>query len=162
MNLIILKQLAILSAIAGVMLGLVTLIPYVGYLSFIIAFVFLSAFLLGYLKQHDLIGIINAQEGAIYGAVIGFVSFAAFLVVLAPLAAIIGVFIKGYPLGFFVYLFNNIGSFFFSTIPLAVFAVLMSALFNGFTGMVTAWGYEMITGLKKENNENNSIDFEIK
>jgi hypothetical protein len=38
----------------------------------------------------------------------------------------------------------------------------MSALFNGFTGMVTAWIYEIITGLKKENNQNNSIDFEIK
>ncbi len=162
MNLIILKQLAILSAIAGTALGLVTLIPYLGYVSFFIAFVFLSALMLIYLKQNDLIGIINAQEGAIYGAVIGIVSFAAFLTVLAPLAAILGLLIKGYPLGFFVYLFNNIGSFFFSTIPLAIFAVLMSALFNGFSGMVTAWGFELVTGLKKENNENNSIDFEIK
>ena len=162
MNLIILKQLAILSAIAGVGLGLITLIPLINLLSFLIAFIFLSAVLIVYLKQHDLIGIINAQEGAIYGAVIGAVSFASFLIVLAPLAAIIGTFIKGYPLGFFAYLFNNIGSFFFSTIPLAIFAVLMSALFNGFTGMVTAWVYELITGFKKENNENNSIDFEIK
>ena len=162
MNLIILKQLAILSAIAGTALGLITLIPYVGYLSFLAAFVFLSAIMICYLKKNDLIGIINIQEGAIYGAVIGIVSFAAFLIVLAPLAALIGVFIKTYPLGFFGYLFNNFGSFFFSTIPLAIFAVLMSALFNGFTGMVTAWVYEIITGLKKENNQNNSIDFEIK
>ena len=162
MNLIILKQLAILSAIAGVGLGLITLIPVINLISFLIAFVFLSAFLLVYLKQNDLIGIINVQEGAIYGAVIGVVSFTAFLVVLAPLASILGLIIKNYPLGFFAYLFNNVGSFFFSTIPLAIFAVLMSALFNGFTGMVTAWVYELITGLKKENNQNNSIDFEIK
>ena len=162
MNLIILKQLAILSAIAGAGLGLITLIPYVGYVSFLIAFVFLSALMLCYLKRNDLIGIINAQEGAIYGAVIGIVSFAAYLAVLAPLAAILGLIIKNYPLGFFVYLFNNIGSFFFSTIPLAIFAILMSALFNGVSGMVTAWGYELITGLKKENDQNNSIDFEIK
>lgn len=166
MNLIILKQLAILSAIAGAALGLVTLIPYVGYISFLVAFVFLSAFMISYLKQNDLIGIINVQEGAIYGAVIGIVSFAAFLIILAPLAAILGMIISklggNYPLGFFAYLFNNIGSFFFSTIPLAIFSVLMSALFNGFSGMVTAWGYELITGFKKENGENNSIDFEIK
>ena len=162
MNLVILKQLAILSAIAGAGLGLITLIPYVGYVSFFIAFLFLSALMLYYLKQNDLIGIINAQEGAIYGAVIGIVSFAAYLTVLAPLAAILGLIIKNYPLGFFAYLFNNIGSFFFSTIPLGIFAILMSALFNGFAGMVTAWGYELITGLKKENDENNSIDFEIK
>ena len=162
MNILILKQIAILSLFAGALLGIVTLIPYVGYVSFLIAFAFLSAFMLAYMKKNDLIGIINPQEGAIYGAVIGIVSFAAFLIILAPLAALMGLVIKNYPLGFFGYLFNNIGSFFFATLPLAVFAVLMSALFNGFTGMVTAWVYELITGEKKDNNQNNSIDFEIK
>ena len=162
MNLVLLKQIAILSAIAGAALGLITLIPYLGYISFLCAFVFLSVILIVYLKRNELIGIINMQEGAIYGAVIGFVSFTAFLIVLTPLAAILGTIIKTYPLGFFVYLFNNIGSFFFATIPLGLFAVLMSALFNGFTGMVTAWVYELITGLKKENNQNSSVDFEIK
>lgn len=162
MNLILLKQLSILSALAGAALGLFTLIPYVGYVSFLTAFVFLSAILICYLKKNDLIGIINIQEGAIFGAVIGIVSFTAFLIVLAPIASVLGIIFKTYPLGFFVYLFNNIGTFFLSTLPLAVFAVLMSALFNGFTGMVTAWIYELITGLKKENNQNNSIDFEIK
>ena len=162
MNILILKQLAILSVFAGAVLGAITLIPYVGYVSFVIAFVFLSAFMIHYMKKNDLIGIINPQEGAIYGAVIGVVSFAAFLVILAPIASLIGLIFKSYPLGFFGYLFNNIGSFFFATLPLAVFAVLMSALFNGFTGMVTAWVYELVTGIKKENNQNNSIDFEIK
>ena len=162
MNILLLKQIAIISAIAGAILGFATLIPFVGYFSFIAAFVFLSAFIIYYLKQNDLIGIFNIQEGAIYGSIIGIVSFAAFLVVLAPLAALLGVIFKSYPLGFFGYLFNNIGSFFFSTIPLAIFAILMSALFNGFTGMVTAWIYELITGIKKEQGQNNSIDFEIK
>lgn len=162
MNMLILKQLAILSLIAGAVLGGVSLIPYVAYVSFLIAFAFLSAVLICYMKKNDLIGIINPQEGAIYGAVIGVVSFAAYLVVLAPIASLIGLIFKGYPLGFFGYLFNNIGSFFFATLPLAVFAALMSALFNGFTGMVTAWIYELVTGEKKEDNQNNSIDFEIK
>ncbi len=162
MNLIILKQMAILSAFAGVVLGIVTLIPYIGFISFLVAFVILSAFLLVYFKKNNLIGIINLQEGAVYGAVIGIISFAAFLVVVAPIASIIGLILPSYPLGFFKYLFNNIGSFFFSTIPLAVFAILLSALFNGFTGLVTAWIYELITGERKANNENNSIDFTIK
>ena len=38
----------------------------------------------------------------------------------------------------------------------------ISALFNGFAGLVTAYVYEMITGIKKENNQNSSVDFEIK
>ena len=162
MNVLILKQLSILSIFAGVALGLLTLIPYLGYFTFILVFVFLSAILIVYMKRNDLVGILSIQEGAIYGAVIGVVSFAAYLIVLAPLASIIGLIIKNYPLGFFSYLFNNVGSFFFATIPLGIFAVLMSGLFNGFTGMVTAWIYELITGVKKENNQNSSIDFEIK
>ncbi len=162
MNIIIMKQLAILSFFAGVILGAVTLIPYIGILSFVITFFVLSAFLIVNFKQNNLIGIINLQEGAIFGAVIGAIAFCAFLIVLAPAASILGVFFPSYHLGFFKYLFNNIGSFFFSTIPLAIFAILLSALFNGFTGLVTAWVYELITGVKKEANQNNSIDFEIK
>ena len=44
MNLIILKQLAILSAFAGVVFGLITIIPYVSFLSFMTLFLFLSLF----------------------------------------------------------------------------------------------------------------------
>ena len=38
----------------------------------------------------------------------------------------------------------------------------ISALFNGFAGLVTAYVYELITGIKKGKDENSSIDFEIK
>ena len=162
MNIVLIKQLALLSAIAGAGLGFITLIPFLGFFSFFVAFVLLAAIMIWYMKRNDLIGVLSIQEGAIYGAIIGIVSFTAYLVVLAPIAALIGLIFKGYSLGFFGYLFNNIGSFFFSTIPLALFAILMSGLFNGFAGMVTAWVYQLITGIKKENDENTSIDFEIK
>ena len=36
MNLLLLKQLSILSAFAGVILGLITIVPYVSFLSFMI------------------------------------------------------------------------------------------------------------------------------
>jgi len=38
----------------------------------------------------------------------------------------------------------------------------ISALFNAFSGLVTAYVYELITGVKKENNQNSSVDFEIR
>ena len=41
MNLILLKQISVLSALTGAILGVITLIPYVGYVSFLIAFAFL-------------------------------------------------------------------------------------------------------------------------
>ena len=64
MNLLLLKQLSILSAFAGVILGLITIVPYISFLSFMILILCLSAFVLAYLKQNELIGI-NLQSGKI-------------------------------------------------------------------------------------------------
>ena len=161
MNLIILKQLAILSAFAGIALGLITIIPYVSFISFMILLLFLSAFILAYLKQNDLIGIINVREGCIYGAVIGFVSFIAFSIVYTPISMLLGWLFPSYTQGFLRFFLNSFGSL-IVMILLMILMAGISALFNGFTGLVTAWVYELITGEKKENNQNNSIDFEIK
>lgn len=161
MNLIILKQLSILSAIAGVALGLITIIPYVSFISFMILLLFLSAFIIVYLKQNDLIGIINTREGCIYGALIGFVSFIAFSIAYTPISILIGWIMPSYTQGFLRFFLNSFGSL-IVMILLMILMAGISALFNGFTGLVTAWVYEMITGEKKENNQNNSIDFEIK
>ena len=161
MNLIILKQLAILSVFAGIALGLITIVPYVSFLSFMTLILFLSAFILVYLKQNDLIGIINTREGCIYGAVIGFVSFIAFSVVYTPVSMLLGWIFPSYTQGFLRFFLNSFGSL-IVMILLMILMAGISALFNGFTGLVTAWVYELITGEKKENNQNNSIDFEIK
>ena len=161
MNLIILKQLAILSVFAGIALGLITVIPYISFISFMILLLFLSAFIIVYLKQNDLIGIINIREGCIYGAVIGFVSFIAFSVVYTPISMLLGWLIPSYTQGFLRFFLNSFGSFIVMFLLMILMAGI-SALFNGFTGLVTAWVYELITGEKKENNQNNSIDFEIK
>lgn len=161
MNLIILKQLAILSVFAGIALGLITIIPYVSFISFMILLLFLSALIIVYLKQNDLIGIINTREGCIYGAVIGFISFIAFSVVYTPVSMLLGWLIPSYTQGFLRFFLNSFGSLIVMFLLMILMAGI-SALFNGFTGLVTAWVYELITGEKKENNQNNSIDFEIK
>ena len=161
MNLVILKQLAILSAFAGIALGLVTIIPYISFISFMILLLFLSAFILVYLKQNELIGIINIREGCIYGAVIGFVSFIAFSVVYTPISMLLGRLIPSYTQGFLRFFLNSFGSLIVMFLLMILMAGI-SALFNGFTGLVTAWVYELITGEKKDYEQNNSIDFEIK
>ena len=161
MNLLILKQLAILSVFAGVILGLVTIVPYVSLVSFLILILFLSGFILAYLKQNDLIGIFNIREGCIYGAVIGFISFLAFSVVYTPISMLLGWLFPTYTQGFMRFFLNSFGSL-IVMLFLIIFMAGISALFNGFTGLVTAWVYEMITGIKKENDQNSSVDFEIK
>ncbi len=161
MNILLLKQLAILSAFAGVILGLITVIPYVSAFSFFILIIFLSAFIIVYLKQNDLIGIISVREGCIFGAVIGFVSFIAFSVVYTPISMLLGWLIPSYTQGFLRFFLNSFGSL-VVMIMLMVFMAGISALFNAFTGLITAYIYELVTGEKKEADENTSIDFEIK
>ena len=56
---------------------------------------------------------------------------------------------------------TSFGSF-IVMILLMILMAGISALFNGFAGLVTAYVYELISGVKKEANENNTVDFEIK
>ena len=161
MNLLLLKQISLISIFAGALLGFVTIIPYVSFLSFMILIVFLSALVIVYLKQNDLIGIISVREGCIFGALIGFVSFIAFSVVYAPLSMLLGWLFTSYTQGFLRFFLTSFGSFIVMVLLMILMAGI-SALFNGFTGLVTAYVYELVTGIKKENNQNSSIDFEIK
>ena len=161
MDLLILKQLCILSAFVGVILGLVTVVPYVSFVSFMLLILCLSAFILVYLKQNDLIGIFNIREGCIFGAVIGFVSFLAFSIVYTPISMLLGWLFPTYTQGFMRFFLNSFGSM-IVMVFLIIFMAIISALFNACSGLITAWVYELITGIKKENDQNNSIDFEIK
>ena len=161
MNLLLLKQLSILSAFAGAILGFITIIPYVSFISFMLLILCLSAFVLAYLKQNELIGIISVREGCIFGAVIGFVSFLAFAVVFTPISMLLGWLIPSYTQGFMRFFLGSFGSF-IVMIFLIRFMGGISALFNAFSGLVTAYVYELITGVKKENNQNSSVDFEIR
>ena len=161
MNLLLLKQLSILSAFAGVILGLVTIVPYLSLFSFLILVSCLSAFVLVYLKQNEFIGLISIREGCIFGAVIGFVSFIAFSIVYAPISMLLGWLIPAYTQGFLRFFMTSFGS----VVVMILLMILMagiSAMFNGFTGLVTVYVYELITGIKKNPDENTSVDFEIK
>ena len=120
----------------------------------------LSAFILAYLKQNDLIGIISIKEGCIFGAVIGFVSFISFSIIYTPLSMLLGWLIPSYTQGFLRFFMTSFGSFVVMVLLMILMAGI-SALFNGFAGLVTAYVYELISGVRKEADENNTIDFEI-
>lgn len=158
MNPIIVKQTAILSAILGGIIGILTLIPFVRNFSFMLLILCISAVIIIYMKRNDLIGIIDVKEGAILGAIIGFVSFIAFSIVFVPLVALVGLIFKGYYTFGITYMLRISG--FFVLVMLIVFLGILSALMNSFSGLVTAYVYEILSGIKKEENEN--IDFEIK
>ena len=160
-NGLLLRQIAILAAIAGGALGFLSLIPFINIFSITILVICLAPVVLVCMKRENLIGIFDMREGAILGGVIGFVSFVAASVIYTPINLILG-FI---PLGAlqshfsFKYFFNSFGSF-IVLLLLIFFVALLSALMNAFAGLATSYVYELLTGLKKESNE--SVDFEIK
>ena len=167
-NILLLKQIAIISAICGGALGVISIVPYINVFSFTILMICLSAFVLVYMKKNNLIGIFDLREGSIFGAVIGFVSFIAFSVVFIPLDILLNFLTKGIhalisfiPVhtSFLMYFFNNFGGV-VVLVMLIIFVGLLSALMNAFTGLITAYFYEALSGMKKEANEN--IDIEIK
>lgn len=158
-NELLLKQVAILSAIAGGALGLLTIFPFINIFSVTILVICLASGILVYMKRENLIGIFDMKEGAILGGVIGFVSFIAATVVYLPCDLILGlipIFKAHFIMRFF---FNSFGSF-IVLMMLVFFVALLSALMNAFAGLATSYVYEILTGLKKESNE--SINFDIK
>ena len=160
MNLLLLKQLSILGLFAGAVFGLIATIPFLFWICILVSMFWISAFVLVYLKQHELIGIINVREGSIFGAVIGFVAFIAFSTIFIPVSSILGLLFKSYSLDVLGFFMNDFGSF-IVLVLLVVSTAGLAALFNGFTGLITAYVYELISGVKKENNENNTVDFTV-
>lgn len=164
MNPILVKQTAILSAILGGILGILTLIPFVRNFSFLLLILCVSAVVIVYMKKNDLIGIIDVKEGAILGAIIGFVSFIAFSIVFVPLVTLVGAIAGFFKLNYYTYGISTLlkVSGFFILIMLVIFLGILSALMNAFAGLVTAYMYEILTGIKKEEKKEENVDFEIK
>ena len=157
MNLLLLKQISILSAIFGAGLALLSIIPYINVFAIITLIAFLGAIVLIFMKQKNQIGIFDIREGSIFGALIGFVSFIAFSIIYTPLDMLLG--LLPFRNSVLVYFFNSFGSF-IVLIMLIIFIAMLSALMNAFAGLCTSYIYEVISGLKKDEAEN--VDFDIK
>ena len=85
-NKLLIKQMATLSGVLGLILGVLTIIPFICNFSFFALIVLAAPIILFYMKKLDMIGILDVKQGAMYGAIVGFVSFLAFSVSFVPLA----------------------------------------------------------------------------
>jgi len=159
MNPQIVKQTSILSAILGAILGVLTLIPFIRNFSFTLLMLAVATVVIIYMKRKDLIGIIDIKEGAVLGAIIGFVSFIAFSLIFVVPAAILGSFFPSYYMSWLGFLLKTSV---FVFIMIVFFLSVLSALMNSFAGLATVYMYEILTGVKKEEKQNENIDFEIK
>ena len=73
---------------------------------------------------------------------------------------LLGWLIPSYTQGFLRFFMTSFGSI-VVMILLMILMAGISALFNGFSGLITAYVYELISGQKKEYNENNTVDFKV-
>jgi len=138
---ILIKQMAVLSAILGLILGLLTIIPIIGQFAFFTLIVLTTPIIFVYMKKLDMIGILDIKQGAIYGSLIGFISFVAFCLSFVPLAAIISFISKG---SHYLWVGLMVKEGFFILIMLVLFVSILAALMNAFSGLVTMYIYNQI------------------
>ncbi len=155
MNELLMKRIAFLSAMLGLIAGVITVIPFICSLSFLALMVLAAVIVIVYMKKKNFIGYIEPKEGSIYGAIIGFISFIGFCVSFLPLAAIIGLIYKG---SFYLGISLIVRSGIFVIILMVLFVAMLSALINAFSGLVTAYIYTQIE--EKPGESRTNIEFE--
>ena len=159
MKFVIIKQVSFLSFILGLFLGILLLIPVINLLTFLFVMFFVGGAIVLFLKKFNMVGIIDIKEGAVIGAIAGFTSFLGVCTSYIPISSLLGLIFSKYTGGFATLFLSSISGL-ITGLFMIVFSALMSALLNSFSGLVAIWGWEIVTGVKKENTQN--LDFQIK
>lgn len=147
MNLTLLKQIGVLSAVLGAILGVITLIPFIGSIAFIALMCLASAIIIILMVKYDVLEMLSVKEGLTLGAIIGFISFIAFAVVYLPCVAILGKVFKLYSF-YGISLIMSVGSL-GVIIMLTIFVAVLSAVINAFTAFLTFYGIDLYNNMKK-------------
>lgn len=146
-NFILLKQIAILSAFFGAVLGALTLIPYLGVISFVFLICFISPLVIWILVKYNYLSLSSIKDSVITGAISGFIAYMGFSIIYVPISVIlmklfhisanIGV---GYMLG---------NASFFLLLILSLFMGVLGATVNAFTGFLTFYVLDFINSIEK-------------
>ncbi len=146
-NFILLKQIAILSAFFGAVLGALTLIPYLGVISFVFLICFISPLVIWILVKYNCLSLSSIKDSVITGAISGFIAYMGFSIIYVPISVIlmklfhisanIGV---GYMLG---------NASFFLLLILSLFMGVLGATINAFTGFLTFYVLDFINSIEK-------------
>lgn len=159
---IYLKPTVILSAMIGAVLGLMLLLPFFSF-NFLVCILFsmVSVFIILYLKKNGLVGILEPVDGAIIGALAGFVCVIAANVVYIPVYAILSSIFKTYGQGIGISIFARIMienfNLFITGMFLFFFGVIGS-IFNAFSGLICVFFYEKFEMDKPEDITHFSIE----
>ncbi len=150
MNRVLVKNIAILSAIFGVICGLLAPVPYIGTLILFGVFLFSAPLVMVYLIMDGKLDLTTTQDSIVQGAFAGFVSGVVFSGVYAFMAFLLGI--------FFHYSSNFILTTMISNSPvwlLIVFIIFIGVLFgttNAFTGFLTYYIINLIRDIYEKRN----------
>lgn len=146
-NFILLKQIAILSIFFGAILGAVTLIPYLGIISFIFLISLIAPLVIWLLVKYNCLSLSSIKDSVIVGAIAGFVAYMGFSIIYVPISVIlmklfhisanIGI---GYMLG---------NANFFLLFIISTFMGVLGATVNAFTVFLTFYVLDFINSIEK-------------
>lgn len=145
MNVLILKRACIFSLILGVVTAIVGLLPFlIVYVVLFLSF-FCAPAVIMYMKKNNMLGILDMQQSAFLGAVIGFATTAGFFAVFAPLVLLIHSIFKNY-YAYGLQYFITFQALWLFIIILAMLAGLL-ALTNAVSAMCVNYVYGQIEKL---------------
>ena len=134
-NYVLLRQISILSVFFGAVLGAVTLIPYLGVVSFVFLLCFISQIVIWLLTKYDCLSNLSTKDSIIIGAISGFVSYLGFSIIYVPISVILMKFFHiaaNYGVGLMLENAN-----FFILVVISLFMGVLSATVIAVTGFLT-------------------------
>lgn len=146
-NYVLLRQISVLSIFFGALLGAITLIPYVGTLSFIFLICFISPIVIWILVKYNCLSLSSIKDSVIVGALAGFVSYLGFSIIYVPISVVLMKFFHiaaNYGVGLMLENAN-----FFILVVISLFLGVLSATVNAFTGFLTFYVIDLVNSMRK-------------
>ncbi len=143
---ILLRQISILSVFFGALLGVITLIPFIGTFSFIFLICFIAPLVIWILIKYECLSLTSIKDSIITGALSGFISYMGFSIIFIPASILLMQFFhiaSNYGIGLML---NDANAFIL--IVLSIFMGVLSATVNAFTGFLTFYVIDFIKNYK--------------
>ena len=146
-NWVLLRQISVLSLFFGALLGVVTLVPYIGTFSFIFLICFIAPLVIWILIKYNCLSLTSIKDSVIVGAIAGFVAYMGFSIIYVPVSVVLMKFFHlaaNYGVGLMLQNAN-----FFILIVISMFLGVLGATVNAFTGFLTFCILDLVNSVRK-------------
>ncbi len=146
-NWVLLRQISVLSLFFGLLLAVITLVPYIGTLSFIFLICFIAPLVIWILVKYNCLSLTSIKDSVIVGAIAGFVAYMGFSIIYVPVSVVLMKFFHlaaNYGVGLMLQNAN-----FFLLVVISMFLGVLGATVNAFTGFLTFCVMDLINSIHK-------------